>query len=402
MNAAWFDRARYGLFIHWGPYSVAGRGEWIMNRERIPLSTYRDRYMKRFYAERFDPAAWAQLAREAGMGYVVLTARHHDGFCLWRTETTKYNATRLGPRQDLVAEYVHAVRSAGLKVGLYYSVADWSHPDYPDAYCRDWPDRWPAARRRRRFVEHYTRQLEELMSQYGPIDLLWYDGCIPQPTGGRRVNERLKQLQPNLLITNRNGEPWDIHCCEQAIRPPKPGVRWEACMTLNESWGYNAGDAHWKTPHQVIRLLTETAASGGNLLLNVGPRADGTVPEKSADVLRRVGTWLRQNGEFLPNSSRSPFTWQLWGRITTRGNCIYLHLLNHPGSELCVADIKNRVVRAWHVATGRAVAFRQQRERLLLRQLPGPQDADDVVTIALEVTGRPQTRSPQTSFWIPG
>ncbi len=399
---SWFNEARYGMFIHWGPYSVAGRGEWAANRELIPQEEYTGKYIRNFRAENYDPSAWASLAREAGMKYMVMTTRHHDGFALWDTKTSDRNSVRMGPGRDLVRPFVEAVREAGLKVGLYYSVADWFHPDYPGAYCRDWPESWPDEAARQRFLKYYFAQLEELMTGYGQIDMLWYDGCIPSPMGGEVINARIKELQPHILINERNGAPCDFHCSEQAIKPAPAGTDWEACMTLNENWGYHAGDDNWKSSRQVIRMLTETACGGGNLLLNVGPTSDGRIPEQAVQILREAGDWLKRNGEFLASSSRSPFTWNNWGRITTRGSLIYLHIFNGTGPELCVTDIKNEVLSARYLDGGRPVRFTNESGRLILRDLAFPLVDPIATTIVLEVEGVPETVRAQTSFWIPG
>jgi alpha-L-fucosidase len=399
----WFHEARFGMFIHWGPYSVAGRGEWVMNRERIPLAEYRAQCVEKFTAAKYDPASWAALAKEAGMKYVVLTTRHHDGFCLWDTKTTGWNAVQIGPHRDLVRPFVEAVRQAGLKVGFYYSVADWSHPDYPGAFHRDWPTSWPDDEARKRFVAYYRSQLEELLAGYGPIDLLWYDGCIPQPTDGGAINRWIKSIQPGILINNRNGEPFDFHCCEQAIKPAPPGTLWEACMTLNGNWGYHAGDHGWKNPSDVIRLLTETAAGAGNLLLNIGPRGDGSIPEESIRILRAVGVWLRENGEFLSNSTRSPFTWVNWGKLTTKGNTVYAHIFHSPGDELCIAEIRNKVLSVKLTKSGMIIPHKCTNGRLFIRGLPAA-DSDSwrmPVTLSIEVEGKPEAITPQGTFWIP-
>ena len=399
-SLAWFNEARYGLFIHWGAYAVAARGEWVRNRERIPQSEYDEKYVRRWKAEHYDPQEWVALAKDAGMKYVVLTTRHHDGFCLWDTDTTGYNAATMGPERDLVRPFAEAVRAAGLKVGFYYSVADWHHPDYPDAYARDWPTDWPDEEKRRRFVKFYRAQMEELMTRYGTVDILWYDGCIPEPTDGEEVNTFVKTLQPNILINMRNGAPCDFEVSEQAIKPAPAGQSWEANLTLNDNWGYHAGDHHYKSAKDVIVMLTETAASGGNLLLNVGPKADGTIPDQSAQILREAGTWLKANGEFLANSSRSPFSWNNWGRVTTKGNRVYLHIFHSPGTELCLAEIKNRVLSARVLATNQTLPFEQTEDRLFIRNLP--QTQTPVTTLVLEVEGQPEALRPQTSFWIPG
>lgn len=402
MSSTWFNEARYGMFIHWGPYSTAGRGEWIMNRERISVADYTEECVRPWKAEAYDPASWARLAREGGMRYVVLTTRHHDGFCLWDTRTTPFNAARLGPGRDLLRPFVEAVRAEGLKVGFYYSVADWSHPDYPDAFARDWPQAWPDEAARRRFIAFYRSQLEELMTGYGPIDLLWYDGCIPSPTDGEEVNAFVRSLQPGILINNRNGGAWDFHCCEQTVKPAPAGTDWEACMTLNGNWGYHAGDHHWKSPRAIIQLLSETAAGGGNLLLNVGPRGNGSIPEPCAAAIREAGAWLSRNPGWLPDSSRSPFAWFTSGRLTTRGSTVFLHLFFSPGPTFCLAEIGNRVLSARWLASGEPVPFRQEPDgRLVFTQLPVPLPDPVDAVIALEVEGEPSPLRPRTTFWIP-
>ena len=403
-STSWFHEARYGMFIHWGAYSVAARGEWAANRERIPIEEYSRLYAENFLAENYDPVAWAALAKEAGMGYAVLTTRHHDGFALWPTKAGEFHVGNIGPRRDLVGPFVEAFRAAGLRVGFYYSPADWFHVDYPGPYCRDWPgvNDWKSDEARRRFIAYYREQLRELMTQYGKIDYLWYDGCIPDNLQCAEANEEMLRLQPHLLINERNGKPWHVQISEQAIKPAAPGVAWEACMTLNDNWGYHAGDSHWKRPGHVIQMLTETAAKAGNLLLNVGPKADGTIPEESAAILREAGAWLRRNGESIYNSSRSPFTWNNWGRVTTRGNNVYLHIWNNTGTELCFAEIKNRVQSARCLDGGEFIAFEQKGDRLILRGLPVPLRDLLATTIVLQVEGDPETLTPQTSFWIPG
>jgi alpha-L-fucosidase len=403
-NTDWFHESRYGMFIHWGAYSVAARNEWVANRERIPFEEYKTRYAENFRAENYNPATWAALAKEAGMGYVVLTTRHHDGFALWPTKTSEFHAGNIGPRRDLLAPFVEAVRAAGLRVGFYYSPADWYHPDYPGPWFRDWPgvNDWKNNEARLRFIAYYREQLRELMTQYGQIDYLWFDGCIPDNLQCREANEEMLRLQPHLLINERNGQPCHVRISEQAIKPAAPGLPWEACLTLNEHWGYHAGDTHWKSPLQVVEMLTETAAKAGNLLLNVGPKADGTIPVESACILREVGEWLRRNGESIYDSSRSPFTWNTWGRVTTRGNSIYLHIWNSTGAELCFAELKNRVLSARLLDGGDSIAFEQNCDRLYLRGLPVPLRDPLATTIVLEVEGTPEPLTEQTSFWIPG
>jgi alpha-L-fucosidase len=387
------------MFIHWGPYSVAARGEWVMNRERIPVQEYMDTYAQAFKAERFDPDAWVALARSAGMKYMVLTTRHHDGFCLWDTGTTPYNAGRMGPRRDLVRAFAEAVRRGGLKLGFYYSVADWSHPDYPGGCFRDWSHRWDDEGKRQRFVAYYHAQLEELMTRYGPVDVLWYDGCMPQPLDGAGINRRVYAWQPEILINERNGDPCDFRCSEQSLKA-KDGA-WESCITLNNNWGYHAGDPDWKNARDVIRSLLQVAGKGGNLLLNVGPRGDGTIPEDSVRILQQVGDWLARHREFLPNSGRSPFTWNNTCIPTVRENLVYLHLVNLSAPTFCYAEVRNRVRSAYRLVDRRPVRFEQKGPRLFLYDLPLPSAEDLVPTVVLDVEGTPEALTQQTTFWIP-
>lgn len=398
-RTAWFNQARFGMFIHWGAYSVSGRGEWSVNRELIPFAEYRDKYAANFRAENYNPREWARIAKDAGMGYMVLTTRHHDGYALWDTATSDFNACKVGPGRDLVAEYAEAARAEGLRVGFYYSGADWYHPDYPGAYFRDWPSGWPDEAARRRFVAYYREQLRELMSNYGKVDMLWYDGCIPQPLDGRETNEMVYSLQPDILINERLGEPFDFRNSEQTINP-KEGD-WEACMTINGNWGYHKGDHRYKDVKEVLTLLIKCAASGGNLLLNVGPKPDGTIPAQSVELLGKVGAWLRRNGEFLAGSGRSPFTWNCSCLPTVKGSTVYLHFYNDPGREFCYAELKNRVISARYVDGGGRVEFTQEGNRLMLHGLPEQMPDRDMTTIALEVEGVPEPQTSQTSFWIP-
>jgi len=399
-DLTWFHKARYGMFIHWGAYSVAGRGEWARNRERIPQEEYVGEYVNRFKAERYDPRAWARLARAAGMKYIVLTTRHHDGFCLWDSAVSDFNAARLGPKRDLLRPFVEAVRAEGLRVGFYYSVADWHHPDYPDPYARDWPTGWTDEAQRQRFVDYYIAQLRELLTGYGQVDLLWYDGCIPQPLDGRRANELARKLQPDILINERNGEPFELRCSEQSLNA-KEGP-WEACLTLNDNWGYHAGDTHWKTGQDVVRMLTTTARSGGNLLLNIGPRADGTVPEESVRALTDAGQWLARNGEFLPQSERVPFGWNNCSTLTMRGQTVYVHFFASPGETFCLAEIANRVRAARFVDGGQSIRFEQCGPRLFLHGLPCPLPGPIATTVAIDLEGPPRALRPQETSWLPG
>jgi alpha-L-fucosidase len=394
----WFVEAKFGLFIHWGPYAVAARGEWVMNRERIPVEEYRKKYAENFKAENYDPISWAELAKKAGMKYIIFTTRHHDGFCLWNTKTTDYNSVCLGPKQDLVAEYVKACRQVGLKVGLYYSVADWSHPDYPDAYARDWPTEWPDEKKRQQFIQFYQEQIRELMTRYGKIDLLWYDGGLPQPLDGEFINKEVYQLQPNIIINDRLSDPYDFRTCEGTINPK--GKLWEACMTLNDNWGYHAGDNNWKSTKQVLMMLLETLEKGGNLLLNIGPKPDGLFPEQSINILKELGEWIKKHAEFFNTLKSSPFTWNVSANSTITDNCVYLHLKHNPGNDFCYAEIDNKVENVFSLPHKHKLNFKQSGKRLYLYGLSEIYK-DPITTIRIDVKDFPRAATKRTTFWIP-
>ena len=403
-ESGWWNEAKFGMFIHWGPYSVAARGEWVMNRERIPVAEYMRDYGAKWKAERYDPSAWVRLAKDAGMAYMVMTARHHDGFALWDTATTPHSAGRMGPGRDLVRPFAEAVRAGGLRLGLYLSAADWSHRDYPGSSFRDWPGAsdWRDEESRRRFVAYYRAQLRELMTNYGRIDLLWWDGCVPGNIDGTEANEEARRLQPGVLVTERNGEPWDIAISEQAIKA-RTGTAWEACMTLNGNWGYHAGDHDWKSARDVIEMLVKTGSGGGNLLLNIGPRPDGTVPERSAEILRETGVWLRRHRGVLDElSGPSPFTWNNTVFTGVGADKVFLFFKYGPGHTFCWAELSNRVKSVTCRSSGQPVRFRQDGARLFLEGLPCPQADPTMTVVEVATEGPPAPLTRQTSFWIPG
>lgn len=398
----WFERAKYGMFIHWGAYSVAERGEWILNRERIGYEEYTTRYADNFKAENFNPYKWAELAKKAGMKYMVLTTKHHDGFCLWDTKTTDFSVMNHGAGRDLVKEFADAVRESGLKVGFYYSPADWHNKDYPGAYWRDWANEWEDEEARRRFVAFYTQQIKELMTNYGRIDLLWYDGCDPKPLDGERVNKMIKELQPHIVINNRNGEPCDFYCSEQTICPPSNGKMWEACMTLNDNWGYHSGDDNYKSPVDVIKMLAKVSENGrGNLLLNVGPKADGEIPKESADILETVGKWLSVNGDAIYNAESNTFSWGMSHSLTVSGNRVNV-ILTKRVKELCFAEIKNKIKRVYLLSTGEDIPFVCTDDgRIIITELEAVYSSGIAPVVVFETEGTPVPLIEKTTFWIP-
>src|SRR3954469_1503076 len=322
----WWHEAKFGMFIHWGLYSLIGRQEWTLEMEGIPLSQYE------LLAKHFNPRPgaareWAKLARRAGQKYMVMTSKHHDGFCLFDTKLTNYCAPKQAAGRDLVREYIDAARAEGLKVGLYYSLMDWHHPD--GARCATDPEA------RRRFVDYTHGLVRELMTNYGKMDILWYDVSRPLTPGqweSEKMNRMVFELHPHIIVNNRNGLEGDFATPEQKIDADKSGHAWEACMTLNDSWGYSSADDDWKTPKQVIRNLVNCARDGGNYLLNIGPKPDGSIPEPSVRILTDVGRWLERNGRAIYGTEQGSFGWGNYAGYTRRGNTLYMHVYRWPGS----------------------------------------------------------------------
>lgn len=383
-RTAWFEKARFGMFIHWGLYSILGRGEWVRNRECIPLDEY-SQLAKNFTASNYDPKAWAKLAVDSGMKYVVLTAKHHEGFCLWDSKTCKFNSVNSGAKRDLLAEYVEAMRSAGLKVGLYYSLADWYHPDSAKGMRDD------AARER--FMDYTYALVQELMTDYGHIDILWYDQPQPFQSPGlwrvAELNAMARFHQPHILINNRARTTEDFSTPEQHIAASAPGWLWESCMTLTDnSWGYCPSD-HMKTPRDVVVTLATAAASGGNLLLNFAPDSQGEIPRESVQIIRRVGKWLDIHGESVYDSDRHKLTWGLWGQTTVKGNAVYLFLQRYHGKQVVVSTIANNICSASLLTTGQKLDVKKEGLRTIISGLPETPPDELMSVIKLEVEGEP-------------
>jgi len=378
----WWEEARFGMFIHWGVYAIPARGEWVMYQEHIPHAEYAP-LAREFNPAKFDPDAWVRLAREAGMRYMVLTTRHHDGFSLFDSQVSDFTAPKTAAKRDLVRAYVEACHRGGMRVGFYYSLLDWRYGAYFRGPQKD-PEGWA------KLVEYVHAQVRELCTNYGKIDILWYDGGWPYTAEDWRsaeLNAMVRSLQPDILINNRSQLPEDFDTPEQYIHASPPGRPWEACMTLNDSWGYNAADDNWKTPKQVIAYLVRCANGGGNLLLNVGPKPDGTIPPESERILRQVGEWLQRNGGSIYGTARCPLSTST-GLCTLKGYTLYVHVLRWPGKELVVPRLLSPVRSVHLLADGKSVKFEQKGDRLFLSGLPGrapdPLDAVLVVECAEE------------------
>ena len=381
----WWHEAKFGMFIHWGLYSVLGRHEWVMESEGISATEYQE-IARRFKPKPNAAREWARLAKRAGQKYMVMTTKHHEGFCHFDTKTTDYCAPKQGPGRDLVREYVDAARVEGLRVGFYYSLMDWHHPD--GARCAT------DEAARQRFVTYIHTHLRELLTNYGKIDILWYDVSWPLDVAGwesEKMNQMVFQLQPDIIVNNRNKLPGDFSTPEQRIEAAEAGRAWESCMTMNDSWGYHHADDAWKTPRQVVRNLITCAHDGGNYLINIGPKADGSIPEESIQILTSVGRWMDKNGQSLygadvcqPRRSRN-------ASFSRRGNTLYFHVHFWPGGDgLAFAGLQTKVRSARLLASGQKVDFDQDAYRIRFKGLPEKAPDDPITTLVLECESEPK------------
>lgn len=317
------------------------------------------------------------------MRYMVLTTKHHEGFCLFDSKLTDYNAVKRGPGRDLVAEYVESCRAENLRVGLYYSLMDWHHPDGLRCATDE------AARRR--FVDYTHGQVKEIMSNYGKIDILWYD--VPQPLRtpedweSEKLNAAVRNLQPDIIINNRSRLPEDFETPEQHLTPAEGNRGWEACMTINDSWGYTPIDTNYKSAWHVVSMLRQVAAGGGNLLLNLGPAPDGGIPPAYKKTLPEVGKWLEEYGPSVYEATDPiPQEWLITGAFTRKGDVVYFHCNRWPGSELAIGGFHGKVLGT-RLMNGPEVPFTQVKDRVVITCLPEKAPNKLATVIELKVKG---------------
>lgn len=383
---AWYTEARFGMFIHWGLYAIPARGEWVRSVEKIPSDVY-DRYADEFDPKHCDIRQWVRAAKTAGMKYAILTAKHHDGFCLFDTAYTDFKSTNTAAGRDFVREFVEACREYGLRVGLYFSVIDWRHPDFPHYGDKNHPMRADPAysnesRDFDRYLEFMHGQVRELCSNYGKLDILWFDFSYDHLRGeawkATKLIEMVRSLQPDVIIDNRlevSGEGFgslaeckptpyhgDFVSPEQII--PPHGLRdaqgapliWESCVTMNNHWGYHATDHYFKPASMLIRKLVECVSKGGNMLLNVGPDAQGRISEKSLEILAQIGAWMEKNSESIYGCGVAGLEKPEYGRITRKGNKLYIHIFDNTLGPLPLFGIeKDRIAAIRRLADGSEV-----------------------------------------------
>ncbi len=349
----WWRDARFGMFIHFGAYSVPARGEWVKSNERLTTEQYQ-KYIDAFNPADFDAKEWAKVAKAAGMKYAVLTAKHHDGFCMFDSKLTDYKLSKQFGGRDLVREFLDAFRAEGIKVGLYYSIIDWHHADYPNVGNHPQRDDKEYAKRTfnwDNYLKYMHGQVEELVKNYGKLDIMWFDYSFDAYSGEKwKAKELVKMVrtyQPHIILDNRLethegssskqrmiSEYGDFETPEQGI-PDAPimdkygnPIPWETCLTLNGAWGYHELDKNWKSPELIVHCLVNCVSKNGNLLLNVGPDARGKIPAESIRILKEVGCWMDVNSESIYGSSACQLSKPDWGRYTKKGNTIYAHWMN--------------------------------------------------------------------------
>jgi len=366
----WFRDARFGMFIHFGAYAVAGRGEWVKSTEKLTTEQYQ-KYVDAFNPIDFDARKWAKAAKNAGMKYAVLTAKHHDGFCLFDSKLTDYKLTNQFGGRDIVREFLEAFRAEGLKVGLYYSIIDWHHSDFPNVLNHPQRDDQNYAKRSfdwDKYLKYMHGQIEELSKNYGKIDIMWFDYSFPGYAGekwkARELVKMVRNYQPDIILNNRLEENHGVVNNKRVINDfgdfetPEQGipaeslvdkygnpVPWETCLTMNGAWGYSEQDKNWKSPELIIHSLVNCVSKNGNMLLNVGPDPRGNLPADCLNILSEVGKWMDKNGESIYGAGACSLKRQDWGRYTQKGNTIYAHWLYPSLGDLNAKGIDSQSVK---------------------------------------------------------
>ena len=418
-NLNWWREARLGMFIHWGLYAIpAGEwngeikyAEWIRDRAEIPIDRY-DQFVAQFNPVSFDPHKWVQLAKKAGMKYIVLTSKHHDGFCLFDSKFTDFDIMSTPYKRDILKELVDAAVKKGIRVGWYYSIMDWHHPDYLPRRPWEEANRPADGARIDRYITYMKNQLKELIKNYGDIEIIWFDGGWENTwteVYGNDLYNYVKSLKPTIIVNNRatkspSGIPGttadgqyggDFGTPEQEIPDTGlPGVDWETCMTLNDHWGFKKNDHNWKSSRTLIRYLADIASKGGNFLLNVGPTAEGLIPVASISRLDSIGNWMRINGESIYGTMASPFEDLDWGRCTQKtifgGTRLYFHVFDWPETgKLVVPGMMNEPVKAWLLANPEKNLTAIRQEDAIVIEVGKKAENEINTVVVLDIEGRP-------------
>ena len=395
---AWFTEAKFGMFIHWGPFAVQGNDpkasyDYFAMKDDAAIRKDFARYAAQFNPTKFDAAQWIETAKGAGAKYVVFTSKHHDGYCMFDSALSDYTSMKGTPKSDYVRSLIAAARASGLKIGFYYSLLDWKHPDYTRDLAK--------------FVDEYLfGQVRELCANYGSIDCLWFDGEWDHPLAAWRSPDlvnMIRELQPNALINDRLGKGergvtplCDFYTREQPSevdvpmgfehRAPRP---WEACMTIGDYWQFSLKDTKFKSVDELVGILVDVVSRGGNLLLNVGPTPEGEIPRPLVERLQGIGAWLAVNGESIYGTKRSPLGKLPVGKCTAKENRLYLHLDSNPGAPVLLAGLQNNIKKAFLLQSNEPLAFDNETKSVTLSAsfTPGPWRV-----IVLELDGMPVVR----------
>ena len=426
-DTAWFRHDRFGMFIHWGLYSMPARHEWVKRHEFIPEEKY-DKYFKYFNPDLYDPKEWARQAKAAGMKYVVLTTKHHEGFCMFDSKYTDYKCTNTPAGRDLVREYVDAFRAEGLRVGFYYSLIDWHHPDFPIDMLhprRNDPDarQQSEGRDMHKYAEYMRNQVTELLTNYGKIDILWFDFSYSgnKPEAGKEwmkgkgkddweaeeLIATARRLQPGIIIDNRTEIEQDLWTPEQWqpmawVRHEQTGelVTWEACQTFSGSWGYYRDEQTWKSPEMLIRMLVNTVAFGGNLLMNVGPTSRGYFDQRAQDALKVYADWMKYNSRSIYGCTMAEpeFKAPADCRLTQSedGKRLYVHLFAYPFAHLLLPGLAGKVDYAQFLHDGSELLFNEGKMEHFGDALP---EASDLLVIHLPAV-KPNTPVPVIELFL--
>ncbi len=420
-DTSWFMRDRFNIFIHFDLYSMAGRHEWVKSEESISEEHY-DKYFQYFNPDRFDAKEWARKAKESGMKYAVMTAKHHEGFCMFDSAYTDYKSTNTPAKKDFIKEYVEAFREAGLKVGIYYSLIDWHHPDYQiDIFHprrkESWAEEANKTRDMVRYREYAFNQVRELLTNYGKIDIFWFDFTYPNMESIRNeynefairdykewmpwtntetwnsegLVQMMREINPDIMINDRTGLTQDFFTPEQDLTeewPKYPGsdelAVWEACQTFSGSWGYHRDEMSWKTPEMLIRLLLDSVSRGGNLIMNVGPTSRGAFDKRADKALEVFKNWMMDNSRSIYNCTKAEPEFKApVGTMLTQsvdGTRLYIHLVDYPYAEMCMKDMAGKVDYAQFLHDGSEITVRDKANGSVHFLVPGIKP-DQVVSV---------------------
>lgn len=412
---AWWRNARFGMFVHWGLYSTLagsykgqrtpGLAEWIMHDLKIPVADY-EPLMHQFDPVKFSAERWVRMAKNAGMKYIVITSKHHEGFNMFDSHESNYNIMNTPFHRDVMTELAAACREEGIRFCFYHSIMDWHHPDY--APRRPWDPRPGIPTNMDRYVAYLKAELKELLTHYGPIGVLWFDGEWEDTWNharGKDLYNYVRSLQPSIIVNNRvdkgrngmqgmnTGEEFagDFGTPEQEIPPNGvPGIDWESCMTMNDTWGYNKDDHNWKSSETLIKDLVDIASKGGNFLLNVGPTGEGLIPDAIQERLKAMGAWMKKNGEAIYGTEAGPFPKPLpWGRVTQKPGRLYLCVFAAENGDIVLPGFSAKIKRVFPLGSReRSLPFGFSGEDVVVhigKHKPNPVDV-----YVMEISGRPK------------